>query len=137
MKLKLVRDTFTHKSTEGKLYIEDEFECFTLEDVVREGPKVAHYTAIPYGTYEIAITFSNRFKRPLPLLMSVPDFTGIRIHPGNSDVDTDGCILVGKEKQTNFVGRSREAFSLLFTKIQSALAYGKVTIEIVKGEVIT
>jgi hypothetical protein len=77
--------------------------CATLEDVVREVPgvpvhawKVPGNTAIPSGMYEVEITYSQRFKRDLPLLLNVPGFAGIRIHAGNTEDETSGCILVGQ-----------------------------------------
>jgi hypothetical protein len=87
-------------------------------------------TAIPAGTYEVVINFSERFRRPLPLLLNVPNFTGVRIHPGNTDEDTEGCILVGKAKQPDLIGESRVAFEGLFTKLQDAAAREKIFIEI-------
>jgi len=82
------------------------------------------------GRYEVVVTFSQRFQRPLPLLLGVPHFTGVRIHPGNTDADTEGCILVGRTKGENFIGESRSAFSLLFLKLQQAVQREKVFIEI-------
>src|SRR6478736_9414023 len=94
MKLTLRREPSTTKSTPGKLYVDSIFECYTLEDVVRPA-KIYGQTAIPAGTYKVIINMSNRFKRLLPLLLNVPDYEGVRIHPGNTDKDTDGCILPG------------------------------------------
>jgi len=131
MILTLTRKEFTDKSTIGDLQM-GEWTCYTLEDMVREGPKVPGKTAIPYGLYEVIISFSNRFQRPLPLLMNVPGFEGIRIHPGNTDKDTEGCILVGKTKAADFVGGSRAAFMELFPKLHDALETEKVYVQ-VKG----
>lgn len=132
MKLLLIRDTFTDESTTGELFVDGAFECFVLEDRVRpRGVKVYGKTAIPYGTYEIVVTMSARFKRLLPLLLNVPNFTGIRIHPGNKAVDTEGCLLPGTKRAKNIVFESRKAFDRLFTRIKAAKAKGeKVTIEI-------
>jgi Family of unknown function (DUF5675) len=55
-----------------------------------------------------------------PLLLEVPNFTGIRIHSGNSDHDTEGCILVGESRAPDWVGASRKAFELLFPLIEAA-----------------
>lgn len=132
MELKVIRDQFTEKSTLGTLLIDSEFFCFTLEDRRRaDGVKVKHETCIQPGTYEVAITFSNRFRRMLPLLLNVPGFDGIRIHPGNTNVDTSGCLLVGKTRGTDVINSSRLAFDALFAKIKAAINRGeKVFIEI-------
>jgi hypothetical protein len=119
--LRLVRRWFTEISTIGELYVDGERECFTLEDRVREGPKVPGKTAIPEGTYAVIITQSARFKRELPLLLEVPGFTGIRIHPGNTAENTEGCILVGQTRGADWIGRSRAAFDPLFAKLQTGL----------------
>jgi hypothetical protein len=129
VQLQLVRKVFSDNSTIGELSVEGEFECFTLEDVVRE-KKIKGETAIPAGTYEIAVTFSNKFKKLLPLLMNVPNFEGVRIHSGNKPEDTEGCILVGQTKAEDFVGNSRAAFAPLFQKIQNVITNQKVFIEI-------
>lgn len=113
MKLELKRTTATDNSTIGRLFIDGAFQCWTLEDVVRP-VKIAHETAIPAGTYKVTITESNRFKRRLPLLIDVPGFEGIRIHPGNSAADTDGCILVGLASAKDWISGSRVAFDALF-----------------------
>lgn len=133
MQLKLVRKDFGKDFTMGDLYIDGQFECFTCEDEIRNA-KVPGETAIPYGTYNVIINMSNRFRRELPLLLDVPGFAGIRIHTGNTDDDTDGCILPGKIKHANYVGQSRDAFNALFTKMRQAIANGEtITIEIIKG----
>ena len=76
--------------------------------------------AIPKGKYKVIITPSNRFKRDLPLLQNVPGFEGIRIHSGNTNHDTEGCILVGQTRAADFIGNSRKAFDKLFPKLQKA-----------------
>lgn len=119
MKLQLIRSKSSDKSTIGRLLIEGAFQCWTLEDVVRP-VKIAAVTAIPAGTYKVIITESNRFKRRLPLLVDVPDFAGIRIHPGNCAADTEGCILVGTSYSTDWVSNSRVAFDKLFALLDAA-----------------
>lgn len=119
MKIQLIRNRSSDKSTIGRLLIENAFMCWTLEDVVRPS-KIAGETAIPAGTYKVTITESNRFKRRLPLLVDVPGFAGIRIHPGNCAADTEGCILVGTSSSTDWVGGSRAAFDKLFDILEHA-----------------
>lgn len=126
-------------ATEGRLYINGDFECFTLEDQDRAleagGKKIQNETAIPKGTYVVEITPSARFKRKMPLIKDVPNFTGVRIHSGNKKDDTEGCILVGAlndRTDDDFIGASRLAFSRLYPKIEKAIMQGeKVTLTIV------
>lgn len=127
MHLLLTRSPSAHDCTLGKLYVNGTFECYTLEDVVRTGPKVYGKTAIPAGTYEVAINYSNKFKRDLPLLLNVPGFAGIRIHSGNTAADTLGCILVGQTQTKTSVGNSRKAFDALFAKMLAAMKKEKIT----------
>jgi hypothetical protein len=117
MKLLLKRLHKTENSTIGELYVDGKFECYTLEDVERE-VKIKSETAIPKGTYIVGITLSNRFKKLLPILINVPNFEGVRIHSGNTNHDTEGCILVGTTRSDDFIGNSRVAFSKLFKKMQ-------------------
>ena len=131
MRLVLTRTLLNAKSTIGKLVVDDTFFCYTLEDKDRflethpEG-KVYGETAIPRGKYQVIIDFSNRFKRELPRLLLVPGFEGIRIHPGNTDKDTHGCILVGTSiVNDDFIGNSRAAFNHLFDVMDDAYARGQ------------
>ena len=129
MQLQLIRKVFTDQSTIGELSVNGAFECFTLEDKVRP-VKIKGETAIPGGTYEVAVTFSNKFQKFLPLLLDVPNFDGIRIHTGNTAKDTLGCILVGQGKGVDSISSSRLAFGPLFEKIQSVVRTEKIFIEI-------
>ena len=129
MQLQLIRKVFTDNSTIGELSVDGAFECFTLEDKVRP-VKIKGETAIPAGTYEVAVTFSNKFQKLLPLLMDVPNFDGIPIHPGNTPKDTLGYILVGQGKGVDSISSSRLAFAPLFEKIQAVVRTEKVFIEI-------
>src|SRR5690242_7467693 len=129
MELQVKRTDLTDESTIGWLWVNGEFEGYTLEDKVRL-VKTPGKTAIPAEQYEVTINFSHRFGRPLPLLLNVPDFEGVRIHPGNTDADTEGCILVGDTKKPNFVGDSRLSFERLFGKLKTASATEKIFIEI-------
>ncbi len=122
LEMVLRRKWFTEESTGGILYIAGEQFCYTLEDRVRPaGEKVPGRTAIPWGTYPVVITFSNRFQKPLPLLVGVPDFSGVRIHGGNRPEDTEGCILVGmSQPKDNFMGSSQLALARLMDRLDAA-----------------
>ena len=132
MRLELRRTTYTRESTVGELFVDGVFECYVLEDVARapRSPKVFGRTAIPAGTYGVVVTMSNRFRRLMPLLLNVPGYAGVRIHSGNTAADTEGCLLLGLDKKPDFVGRSREAYSRFFPRLQDALAAGPVTLTI-------
>jgi len=129
MHLKVLRTNFTNRSTIGELYVDDAFECFTLEDMVRP-VKVPGMTAIPDGVYVVSISFSNRFRRLLPEIHNVPNYTGVRIHAGNTDADTEGCILVGTSKGKDFIGNSRAAFNKVFARVREAAQREKIFIEV-------
>ncbi|MFO0157400.1 MAG: DUF5675 family protein [bacterium] len=129
MNLLLERTPSGTTCTIGDLYIDGDWFCFILEDLVREVEgqpveswKVKGKTAIPAGTYKVQTTYSNRFKRDLPLLVGVPGFEGIRIHPGNTDADTEGCLLPGLALGLGgeSVSRSRAAFDALYKKLDEA-----------------
>ncbi len=141
MELKLKRIALRPTYTIGKLYIDGEYFCDTLEDTVRDldkdgkfdngEKKVYGETAIPYGTYEVKWTYSNKFKKYTPQLMNVPSFEGIRIHAGNTAADSLGCVLVGKNKAVGKVLESRATVSQLYPIIEKACKASKVTIDIV------
>lgn len=123
MKLKLVRKYLKPNYTIGKLYINNTYFCDTLEDTVRD-KKIKNETAIPYGTYQVIVTYSPKFKRELPRLLEVPNFDGILIHRGNTPKDTSGCILVGENKEVGKVINSTP-YELKLTKLlKQALASG-------------
>lgn len=122
MKIDVVRDLGTSGYTIGTMFVNGKYECYTLEDEVRDGPKIYGETAIPAGTYKVIISYSNRFKRDLPLLVGVEGFEGIRIHPGNYASNTLGCILVGVTKMHASIGSSQVAFKALYPQILDAWA---------------
>lgn len=111
MRLQLIRDTLTDTLSMGRLEVDGAFECYTLEDAVR---------AIPPGEYTVVVNFSTRFQRQMPQLVDVPGFEDIRIYSGNTDGDTDGCILVGVERNGDHLEQSRAAYNALFAKLQVA-----------------
>jgi len=119
MKIKIKRYEFKDTYTVGRMYINDVYFCYTLEDKVREGVKVDGQTAIPNGTYSVIIDVSTRFGKQLPHILDVPNFTGVRIHSGNTSKDTEGCILLGHTYAgKDFVGNSKLAFDVFFNKLK-------------------
>lgn len=131
MELLLKRDP-NPDYTIGKLFIDGVYECFILEDPIRE-KKIYGQTAIPAGRYKIVITYSEKFKRNLPLLLNVPNYEGVRIHSGNDVDDTEGCLLTGQYRSKNGkqVLNSRMAFEPLFEKLVKALKKEEVWITII------
>ena len=110
MKLLIMRKYLKPNYTIGRLYVNDVFFSDTIEDTARDlakEPKIYGKTAIPCGEYRVVMSFSEHFGRFLPELIDVPYFKAIRIHSGNTEVDTDGCIVVGKNDVVGKVTRSR------------------------------
>jgi hypothetical protein len=135
MRLTLTRVERSPQATLGDLVVDGQFFCYTLEDPVRpEGIKIPGSTAIPAGVYPVQITWSPRFRQDMPLLIGVRNFTGVRIHPGNTAADTEGCILVGYERHPDEIRRSRDAYSDLLLELQAALGSGEdVMIKIINA----
>lgn len=118
MFIKVFRYRYFEDSVIGDMFLDNEFFGFTLEDTPRpQGVKIKHKTAIGEGIYKIAITFSNRFQRKMPLLLDVPLFEGIRVHGGNNENNTSGCILLGE----NLSGESIHTCSAINKKFINLL----------------
>lgn len=126
--------------TIGKLYINGEYFCDTLEDADRglddsmELEKILELkkpsiTAIPTGTYKVLITYSPRFKQNMPLLCNVKGFEGIRIHSGNVHQHTSGCLLVGENKEVGKVLNSKVTYTKLFNILNECNEDITITIE--------
>jgi len=125
MKITVIRDVFDDTSTEGKLYVNDVFECFTLEPPNKPNiDPIAPKGCIPCGTYPVTITFSGHFQRDMPLVENVPNFSEIRIHQGNFPSSTEGCCCVGETQGKDEILQSVAAFNPLFDKIKSAIDAG-------------
>lgn len=147
MEIKVIRQHFSDVCTIGSLTIDgDDLLLYTLEDVDRKLSqtddllsitkiKVFGKTAIPYGRYEVLMTYSDRFKQTMPLLVGVPGFTGVRIHSGNVAEDTEGCLLVGYSKDVlnNRIINSRAAIAELYMLISERIKTEKVFINIGKA----
>ena len=119
MLIEVKRFEFKDTHTVGKMYVDGVYECYTLEDAIRNGTKIIGKTAIPIGEYKLIVDASTRFKQDMPHILDVPDFTGVRIHSGNTSADTDGCILVGTSwNGKDFIGNSKIAYKKLFDKLK-------------------
>jgi len=146
VKLTVVRTQFGTDATNGMLFIDGIFECYTLEDQY-QAVKVMHETCIPEGTYDIKFRtvggFHEKYKKRygndhygMLHLQDVPNFTYILIHAGNTDEHTSGCLIVGETQQDldisddGFIGHSGKAYLKLYNKVAKQLLQGKdVTIE--------
>lgn len=134
----LVRKYFTNEYTIGKLSVDGSYLTDTLEPVVRDLHDINHdgdftdtgegkimgKTAIPYGRYEIKLVYWAKHKRKCPLLQNVPGFTGIFIHAGNTAEDSEGCILVGENKEKGKVLYSRYHTEIVTNYIRKAVNEG-------------
>lgn len=120
---------------DGKRFGDGQKWCSILEDKDRglsssmskdeiAKAKVYGKTAIPTGRYRVTITYSNAFKKMLPLLNGVPGYEGIRIHSGNSAADTSGCLLPGCNDKPGWVSNSRYWFNRLYDIIDKAIKGG-------------
>lgn len=131
MELLIVRKPSSDKATLGMLDVDGLPFCFTLEDVVRDlGPdgagKVYGQTAIQEWRYQVDITWSAKFQKKMLAVLNVPFFTGIRIHSGNDDADTLGCILVGSMIDgPDHIHGGSEVLPRLFAQVQAALDKGE------------
>lgn len=128
MELKVQRIAKKETYTIGRLFIDGEKFCDTLEDRVRDlskEAKVKGKTAIPTGRYRVFLTYSPRFRRILPILDNVPHFTGVRIHRGNTAKDTEGCILVGYNREVGKVLDSAATEQRLMAFLQNAVNKGE------------
>lgn len=130
MRLTLMRIANRDTYCIGKLYIDGEYLCDVLEDTDRGLDdsmtekdilklKVKGETAIPTGIYPVTITYSPKYKKQMPLINNVKGYSGVRIHSGNSAKDTEGCLLVGQNKEVGKVLNSRKMYNILFKQLVS------------------
>jgi len=144
LKLSIVRFALSEKTSIAVMTAAGAFQCFTLEDKTRpDGEKVPGETAIPLGRYNVEITWSEKFKRPLPLIWNtlLPDgrkiirsadgrasWEGVRFHAGNGPEDTLACVLTGSTFSVDHVEGSVKAFDAFFAKLE--VAGGKAILEV-------
>lgn len=143
MKLLLKRIAKKSAYTIGKLYIDGQYFCDTIEDKDRgltqnmsldaiKRIKVANETAIPTGTYKVTLNVvspkygskdfykKNANKGRVPRLLNVPGYEGVLMHCGNTAQDSSGCVIVGRNKAVGKVLESKETFTALYKVLQSA-----------------
>ena len=147
MKLELERRWKKETYTIGRLYVDGVFFCNTLEDRDRglkqtdalftiKTRKVYGETAVPKGTYGVAMNVTSPkysavpwywqlCQGKMPRLLSVPGFDGILIHPGNTALDTFGCILVGKNTKVGRLTESKATFKKLYKEMAKAVKEGE------------
>jgi hypothetical protein len=143
LELIITRRWFSAKSTIGEMFeAAGDFLGFTLEDPVRHGPdgilqaseKLPRETAIGPGRYRLILSFSERFKQVMPLLVGVDHYKGVRIHPLNGPHQTEGCVGIGQTRGIDFIGSSQIAYAHLCGRICTALNAGKQVYVTIKGE---
>lgn len=138
MIISLDRDIFSESATLSTLKIDGLDFGFCCEDTCRGlsqaqpiadvwRMKVPGYTCIPRGKYIIKRTWSNRFQKKMMQVLDVPGFQGIRIHPGNTSEDTEGCLLPGlsRDSKTMIVAKSRLACDYLDKCVQTCESRGE------------
>lgn len=127
--LKVKRLYKKEKYTIGKMYLNNQYVCDTLEDTDRgltndmsieeiKAKKVYGETAIPTGTYKLIVDWSLKYQKNMPHILDVKGFDGVRIHSGNTAKDSLGCILVGKNKEVGKVLDSRNTYNYLMDLIR-------------------
>ena len=128
MRLTLIRIANRPTYCIGKLYIDGVYFCDTIEDTDRGlkdemsleeilSKKVKGETAIPSGIYQVTITYSPKYNKNMPLINNVKGYSGIRIHSGNTSKDTEGCLIVGKNKEVGKVLDSRVTYNALYKRL--------------------
>ena len=141
MKLDVIRTQFGKDATNGLLYVNGVFECYTLEDQY-QAVKVMHETCIPEGEYKIIFRkvggFHSKYTKRygnmhygMLWLQDVPGFEYILIHTGNTDEHTSGCLIVGDSQENNqlmkngFIGKSVQAYKRIYAPIAEVLENGE------------
>ena len=146
MEVKVERFIFSKETSLGRVYINDELFCFSLEpydagitkDIPVEDIKALKNKfgkiAIPLGTYSMQYEWSNRYNKKMPKIMNIPGFDGVLWHPGNTVKDTRACLLPGKFWNNHQVSDSVATFNKFislwkdegFTPLKVTYTYGSV-----------
>lgn len=163
--LKLERFIFKPDWTIGRLFVNDDQKGYVVEDEIRE-VKLHGDTAIPYGTYKLGTRISPKFSsqfywneakgklitakefatglfgkgytpHELIWILDIPNFQYVLLHWGNTDDDTEGCLVVGNSvgmigKQEGVLN-SRITYQALYPQIFPLIKAGGQEIEITKA----
>ena len=130
----LRRQYFSDKSTIGRLEWSEDIDWVSLEDrdlglrsdmplEELKAKKVYAETAIPYGTYEVLMQWSEKYKKLMPFLQNVPAYSGIMIHVGNKPIDTLGCLIIATYIGRDEVFESKKAFDAFYPLAMDWLGY--------------
>ena len=135
-----VSNTFTVKEVDGNSQSSSrglDFLAHTLEDTFRPGhPKIPGQTCIPLGVYKLKLTnmptLSAKYGHDMIEVSSVPGFSGVAIHVGNTVKDTLGCVLIGRHDTGESIGDSRSIYNELYPKIAAEIKAGEVWLRVVR-----
>lgn len=136
MKIEVKRWAFKDTYTIGKMYIDGQYYCDTLEDKDRgleqsmkladiRSRKVYGKTAIPTGTYTVTTTWWVKHQRMIPLIEEVKGFSGILIHNGVTDADTLGCVLVGENRVKGKLLNGRKYMNDITERVNACVTTGE------------
>lgn len=141
MKVEVKRIGQGKESTLSKIYVDDSFICYGLEDAVRP-QKIKSKTAIPTGTYQLGLNryggMNAGYKRRFPAIhdgmieiQDIPNYSYVYIHIGNNIGDTSGCLLVGdsyhKDDDGDYVlEKSTKAYKRLYQLLVKSMLQEEV-----------
>lgn len=143
MKLTIKRTALRSSYTLGKLYIDGQFFCSTLEDLDRgltqdmplnliKSLKIPGETAIPKGTYKVTLdVVSPKFSKypfymevcegKLPRLIDVKGYEGVLIHVADGikrDALLQGCIGIGNLSSEEYLINGKQVFTEFYNRIK-------------------
>lgn len=124
MILRIVGTDYYDNCIIGNFFINDFWLCYSLEDKLRK-KKIYGKTAIPNGEYKVVLDHSYKYNRVMPHILDVPNFKGVRIHKGNTEKDTEGCVLLGAHKGEGYIYNCSRVYNKLVEQMQEAIENGE------------
>ena len=132
----------TSTYTPGTLLVNGQLKWYSIEDPLSfdttpDTPdfdaltNAPNKTCIPFGLYEMAFNFSERFQKQMPIVLNVPNRSGIRLHIANSADDVEGCVAIGKRYLSGRVISSKIAFDEFMTIFVPAVMREKVFLNVI------